>query len=84
MSARYPDSVAVDATGADRAALTESAYGRGIGYYLATLPDAAAARRITTWLAEAAGVRPVLADLPPRVEAARRGEVVTRDQPRPA
>jgi len=61
----------------DRPALTQSTFGRGIGYYLATVPDAAAAGTITTWLAEAAGVRPVLADLPPRVEVARRGEVLT-------
>ena len=40
-----------------RPALTQSNFGRGIGYYLATVPDATAAGRITTWLAEAAGVR---------------------------
>ena len=39
-----------------RPALTRSAYGQGFGYYLATVPDAAAAGRITSWLAEAAGV----------------------------
>lgn len=60
-----------------RPALTRAAYGQGIGYYLATLPDAAAAGRITAWLAEAAGVRPVLPGLPARVEVARRGEVLT-------
>jgi len=49
-----------------RPALTQSAYGQGIGYYLATVPDAAVAGRITAWLAEAAGVRPVVSGLPPR------------------
>jgi beta-galactosidase len=60
-----------------RPSLTRAAYGRGTGYYLATLPDAAAAYQLTGWLARAAAVRPVLAGLPPRLEAARRGPLLT-------
>jgi beta-galactosidase len=57
--------------------LTSAAYGQGVGYYLATLPDADSALSLTAWLADAAGVRPVLAGLPERVEAARRGPLLT-------
>jgi beta-galactosidase len=62
---------------AGRPSLTRVEYGRGVGYYLATLPDREAAYGLTGWLANAAGVRPVLADLPPRVEAVRRGPLLT-------
>ncbi|MFV0286379.1 MAG: beta-galactosidase [Demequina sp.] len=59
------------------AALTEHAYGSGVGWYLATVPDEAGADAIAGWALERAGVAPVLAGLPATVEAAQRGNVVT-------
>ncbi|GMA34799.1 hypothetical protein GCM10025876_10030 [Demequina litorisediminis] len=59
------------------AALTEHAYGAGVGWYLATVPDEAGADAIAEWALERAGVAPVLAGLPATVEAAQRGNVVT-------
>jgi beta-galactosidase len=60
-----------------RPALTRHAHGAGEGYYVATLPDAAGKLALAAHLVERAGVGPVVAGLPPRVEAAARGDVVT-------
>ncbi|WP_084078876.1 beta-galactosidase [Demequina sp. NBRC 110057] len=58
-------------------ALTEHSHGTGVGWYLATVPDAAGADALAGWALERAGVAPVLEGLPATVEAARRGSVVT-------
>ncbi len=49
---------------------------RGPALYISTLPDPAALRSSLSDAATRAGVHPVLADLPPTVEAVRRGEVL--------
>jgi beta-galactosidase len=59
------------------AALTRHASGSGEAYYVATFPDADGRAAIATHLVEVAGIHPVVAGLPPRVEAAARGDVVT-------
>jgi beta-galactosidase len=59
------------------AAFTRNAYGAGEAWYLATLSDAAGKSAVAGRLIERAGVEPVVAGLPPRVEACARGEVVT-------
>jgi beta-galactosidase len=61
----------------DGAALTRNAYGDGEAYYLATMPDAAGRGAVVRHLVVRAGIEPVLPDLPPRVEAAARGDVIT-------
>ena len=48
-------------------------HGRGTAWYLATMTDAAGRGAIV----DALGVEPVVPGLPPRVEASRRGDVVT-------
>ncbi|MET7400538.1 beta-galactosidase [Dactylosporangium sp. NPDC005572] len=48
----------------------------GRAWYVATLPSAAAMRRLLRRVCAEAGVRPVLAGLPPGVEAVRRGDRV--------
>ena len=58
-------------------ALTRHRYGSGEGWYLATLADVAGKSAVAGRLADRAGVAPVMADLPPRVEACARGDVVT-------
>nr|WP_269449690.1 beta-galactosidase trimerization domain-containing protein [Auraticoccus cholistanensis] len=58
-------------------ALTRRRHGDGVGYHLGTVPDEAGTDAVVGWLLEQAGVAPVLAGLPPQVEAARRGDVVT-------
>ena len=58
-------------------ALTRNAYGSGEAYYLATLPDAAGRSALAAHLVERAGIDPVLAGLPARVEAAARGDLIT-------
>lgn len=53
-------------------AVTRHAYGAGAAWYLATLPDPHTLAALLTRIREEAGVRPVLADVPAGVEAARR------------
>jgi beta-galactosidase len=60
-----------------RPAFTVNEIGAGRGYYLATIPDAAGSETIAAYVLEAAGVEPVVAGLPPMVEAVRRGDTVT-------
>jgi len=67
-------------TGGRRAgdpALTRHGAGDGVGWYLATVPDEDGCDAIAGHVLDQAGVAPVLAGLPPTVEAARRGDVVT-------
>ncbi|MER6404715.1 beta-galactosidase [Streptomyces viridosporus] len=49
---------------------------KGRAWYVSTLPEPEALRALLTRVAGEAGVRPVLDDLPDRVEAVRRGEVL--------
>ncbi|MFE1339032.1 beta-galactosidase [Streptomyces sp. NPDC058733] len=49
---------------------------RGRAWYVSTLPEPAALRSLLTRIAADAGVHPVLAGLPPTVEAVRRGELL--------
>lgn len=67
------------------AALTRHAFGAGEAYYLATLADPDGRRAVVRHLVERAGIEPVLAGLPPGVEASARGDVVTviNHTPRP-
>jgi beta-galactosidase len=60
-----------------RPAFTVNDVGAGRAYYLATIPDDAGTGSIAAYVLEAAGVEPVVAGLPPLVEAVRRGDVVT-------
>jgi beta-galactosidase len=60
-----------------RPAFTVNDVGAGRAYYLATIPDAAGCASIAALVFAAAGVEPVVAGLPPMVEAARRGRAVT-------
>ena len=53
-------------------AVTQHRYGAGVATYLATRPEPAAMRAIVADALHAAGVRPVLPDLPAGVEATRR------------
>ncbi len=57
-------------------AVLRNTYGEGTAWYVATLPEPAALSRILASACAAAGARPVLAGLPPRVEAIRRGDKV--------
>ncbi|MFF2486390.1 beta-galactosidase [Microbacterium sp. NPDC058062] len=58
-------------------ALTRHRFGSGEAWYTATQPSADALDAIVAAVVEASGVRPVVADLPAGVEAARRGDLVT-------
>ncbi|HEV7948229.1 MAG TPA: beta-galactosidase [Glaciihabitans sp.] len=58
-------------------AFTRNNHGRGRAYYLATIADAAGLRAVTALVFDAAGVAPVLVDVPERVEVAERGDLVT-------
>ncbi|WP_207455716.1 beta-galactosidase [Herbiconiux sp. SYSU D00978] len=58
-------------------AFTRNAVGEGRGYYLATIPDAAGTNALAQWLVSELALDPVLPGLPERVEAARRGDLVT-------
>jgi beta-galactosidase len=58
-------------------ALTRHEFGAGTAYYLATLADPAGRTALIAHLAERLGLRPVVADLPPRVEACARGDLLT-------
>jgi beta-galactosidase len=57
-------------------ALLRHGYGAGTAWYLATLPEAAALDRLLRRVCADAGVTPVLPDLPPGVEAVRRGDKI--------
>ncbi|GIJ72354.1 beta-galactosidase [Virgisporangium ochraceum] len=63
--------------GEARPALTRHAHGSGEAWYLATMADRAGRLAVARHLVGRAGVEPVVAGLPPRVEAAARGGVVT-------
>ncbi|HET8949739.1 MAG TPA: beta-galactosidase [Solirubrobacteraceae bacterium] len=58
-------------------ALTSRRVGQGLARYLATVPDDAGALTVVDLVLAGAGVEPVLAGLPERVEAARRGALLT-------
>ncbi len=58
-------------------AMTSRSAGAGRALYLATIPDEPGTQHVVDGLIELSGVRPVVAGLPPYVEAARRGELVT-------
>jgi beta-galactosidase len=60
-----------------RPAFTVNTVGAGRAYYLATIPDAAGSASVAAHVFAAAGVEPVVANLPERVEAIRRGDIVT-------
>ncbi|MEI7032684.1 beta-galactosidase [Streptomyces pratensis] len=49
---------------------------RGRAWYVSTLPEPAALSELLTRIADEAGVRPVVEDLPPGVEAVRRGDLL--------
>jgi beta-galactosidase len=57
-------------------ALLAHRFGEGIAWYVATVPQDEALGRVLRAVAVEAGVRPVLPDLPPGVEAVRRGDRV--------
>ncbi|MEV8134718.1 beta-galactosidase [Microbacterium aurantiacum] len=58
-------------------ALTRHRHGAGEAWYVATHPDAAGIDAIVAAVVAGAGIRPVVENLPARVEAARRGDLVT-------
>ncbi|MBM7503924.1 beta-galactosidase [Agromyces aurantiacus] len=58
-------------------ALTVRRVGPGTARYLATVPDEDGVQRVVDRLLAATGVEPVAAGLPPHVEAARRGRLLT-------
>ncbi|MFB7894618.1 beta-galactosidase [Microbacterium sp. NPDC056044] len=58
-------------------ALTRHRFGSGEAWYAATQPSPDALDAVVAAVVAASGVRPVVADLPAGVEAARRGELVT-------
>ncbi|WP_434810950.1 beta-galactosidase [Microbacterium sp. bgisy189] len=58
-------------------ALTRNAHGEGEAWYVATMPDAAGVDAIAGLVIEAAGVEPIIAEVPAGVEVARRGGLVT-------
>ncbi len=66
-----------DGPSAGRPALTRRRHGDGTAWYTATMPDAAGVDRIIADLVSAAGVRPLLEEVPEGVEVARRGALVT-------
>ncbi|GAA4598520.1 beta-galactosidase [Actinoplanes octamycinicus] len=57
-------------------AITRNRFGAGSAWYLSPGLGDDALRRVLDQVAAEAGVRPVLAGLPPRVEAVRRGELL--------
>ncbi|MGM1029061.1 MAG: beta-galactosidase [Actinomycetota bacterium] len=67
----------VDGPAAGGPALTRHAFGDGTAWYVATMPDEAALDAVIGAVVEASSVEPVVRDLPPEVEAARRGDLVT-------
>ncbi|HEX5857784.1 MAG TPA: beta-galactosidase, partial [Microbacterium sp.] len=52
-------------------------FGRGHGWYVATMPDAAGIDAVVAAVVAASGVVPVVTGLPSGVEAARRGSLTT-------
>jgi beta-galactosidase len=66
-----------DGLAAGSPALTRNRHGSGEAWYVATMPDPAGIDAIVGALVAASRVQPVVADLPPQVEAARRGDLVT-------
>ncbi len=60
-----------------RPAFTVHEAGRGLAYYLSTVPDSVGTAAIVNVVLERAGVEPLLPGLPTTVEAARRGDVLT-------
>jgi beta-galactosidase len=58
-------------------AFTRHAFGAGEAYYLATMADTAGRSAIARHLVDRGGIAPVMAGLPPRVEACARGDVIT-------
>ena len=66
-----------DGLAAGSPALTRNRYGSGEAWYVATMPDHAGIGAIVGALVAASGAEPVVAGLPPQVEAARRGDLVT-------
>jgi beta-galactosidase len=60
----------------DRPMVLRNRFGAGTAWYVATLPAPEALRRLLRRVRAEAGVRPVLPDLPPDVEAVRRGDLV--------
>ena len=78
----HPEGASVEATFAEGLAagfpaLTRHRHGAGEAWYVATMPDAEGLERVVGAVVEASGVRPVVAQLPAGVEAARRGDLVT-------
>lgn len=57
-------------------AILRHGHGTGVAWYVATRPEPDAMRRLFGHVLAGAGVEPVLADLPPGVEAVRRGDKV--------
>lgn len=60
----------------DRPVVLRHRHGAGTAWYVATVPAPSAMRRLLRQVCAAAGVQPVLPDLPPDVEAVRRGDLV--------
>src|SRR5262249_5298532 len=58
-------------------AFTRHSFGAGEAHYLATMPDAAGRLAVVRHLTGRAGIEPVVPGLPPRVEAAARGDLIT-------
>jgi beta-galactosidase len=58
-------------------AFTRNAFVAGEAYYLATMADAGGRSAIASHLVDRAGIAPVMAGLPPGVEACARGDLVT-------
>ncbi|MDY0908445.1 beta-galactosidase [Microbacterium sp. CFBP9034] len=67
----------IDGPASGGAALTRHTFGAGEAWYIATVPDTAGLDAVVGAVVAASGVRPVVADLPAGVEAARRGDLVT-------
>ncbi|MFL0410458.1 beta-galactosidase [Microbacterium paludicola] len=66
-----------DGSAAGSPALTRHRHGAGEAWYVATQPVAEGLDAVVGAVIEASGVRPVVDELPPAVEAARRGDLVT-------
>ncbi|MFH8251976.1 beta-galactosidase [Microbacterium sp. B2969] len=66
-----------DGLAAGSPALTRHESGLGEAWYVATMPDPAGLDLVVGAVTSASGVRPVVEGLPPHVEAARRGDLVT-------
>ncbi|GAA3239457.1 beta-galactosidase [Dactylosporangium siamense] len=60
----------------DRPMVLRNCFRAGTAWYVATLPEPDALRRLLRQVCAEAGVTPVLPDLPPDVEAVRRGDLV--------